>query len=153
MDGVASAFAVVSLALQLADSVKKLYDFWNSVREAPRDIQATTNDLKSLQSILSSIAHDAQHTEPDETLTNALQSCNTEVATLVSILDITHPGFASTRLRTQKLTAIKAVLMGTKLKKFQDIVGRLKTSLLLVQQTHYGQECHISWPQQTRPIV
>ena len=138
LDGVASAFAVVSLALQLADSVKKLYDFWNSVREAPRDIQATTSDLKILPSILSSIAHDAQHTEPDEILTNALQSCNTEVATLVSILDIIQPGVASTRLRTQKWTAIKAVLMGAKLKKFQDIVGRLKTSLLLVQQTHYG---------------
>ncbi|KAK0515563.1 hypothetical protein JMJ35_001597 [Cladonia borealis] len=110
----------------------------DGVAKAPRDIQATTSDLKILQSILSSIAHDAQHTEPDDILTNALQSCNTEVATLVSILDIIQPGFASTRLRTQKWTAIKAVLIGAKLKKFQDIVGRLKTSLLLVQQTHYG---------------
>ena len=138
MDGVASAFAVVSLALQLADSVKKLYDFWDSVRDAPRDIQATTSDLKILQSILSSIAHDAQHTEPDEILANALQSCNTEVSTLVSILEVIQPGFASRRLHTQKWTAIKAVLMGAKLKKFQDIVERLKTSLLLVQQTHDG---------------
>lgn len=138
MDGVSSAFAVVSLALQLADSVKKLYDFWESVRDAPRDIQATTSDLKILQSILSNIAQDAQHTEPDEILTNALQSCNTEVATLVSILEGIQPGFASRRLHTQKWTAIKAVLMGAKLKKFQDIVERLKTSLLLVQQTHYG---------------
>ena len=137
MDGVASAFAVVSLALQLADSVKKLYDFWSSIREAPGDIQATTSDLNVLQSILSSIAHDAQHTEPDEIMTNALQSCNTEVATLFSILDVIQPGFASIRLHTRKWTAIKAVLIGAKLKKFQDIVERLKTSLLLVQQTHY----------------
>ena len=138
MDGVSGAFAVVSLALQLADSVKKLNDFWDSVRDAPKDIQATNSDLKILQSILSSIAHDAQHTEPDDILTNALQSCKTEVATLVSILDVIQPGFASSRLHTQKLTAIKAVLMGAKLKKFQDIVERLKSSLLLVQQTHYG---------------
>ena len=102
MDGAASAFAVVSLALQLADSVKKLYDFWESVRDAPRDIQATTSDLKILQSILSSIAQDAQHTEADEILTNALQSCNTEVATLVSILEGIQPGFSSRRLHTQK---------------------------------------------------
>ena len=138
MDGVASAFAVVSLALQLADNVKKLYDFWNSVKEAPRDIQATTSDLKILQSILSSIAHDAQHTEPDEILANALQSCNTEVATLFGVLDVIQPGFASIRPHIRKWTAIKAVLRGTKLKKFQDIVERLKTSLLLLQQTHYG---------------
>ncbi|KAG8533003.1 uncharacterized protein KY384_001785 [Bacidia gigantensis] len=138
MEGVASAFAVVSLALQLAESVKKLYEFWDSVVEAPRHIQATTTDLKVLQSILCCIADDAQHTQPDELLTNVLQSCNGKVASLLRILGEIDPGFASSKLHTRKWTAIKTVRMSAKLQKFQDTVEKLKVSLLLAQQTHYG---------------
>ena len=138
MDGAASAIAVVSLAIQVADSVKQLYDFWKSVKEAPEDIQAITTDLELLQSIFSNIAHDAQHAEPDQVLTVVLQRCNSNVEKLVTILKAIEPGFASASLRARKWTAVKSVLMNSKLKKFQEIIERLKTSLLLVQQNHYG---------------
>jgi hypothetical protein len=42
MDGLssgASILAVVSLAIQLADSVKKIYEFWESVQDAPEVIR------------------------------------------------------------------------------------------------------------------
>ena len=138
MDGAASAIAVVSLAIQLADSVKQLYSFWKSVKEAPEDVQAITTDLQLLQSIFSNIAHDAQRAEPDQVLTAALQRCHSNVEELVTILKAIEPGFASTSLRARKWTAVKSVLMSSKLRKFQEIIGGLKTSLLLVQQTHYG---------------
>lgn len=35
LSGAASVNAVVSLTVQLAESAKKLYDFWNLVDEAP----------------------------------------------------------------------------------------------------------------------
>ncbi|KAL8742547.1 MAG: hypothetical protein Q9190_004984 [Brigantiaea leucoxantha] len=138
MDGAASAVAVASLAIQLADSVKQLYVFWKSVKEAPENIQAITTDLELLQSVFNIIAHDAQHVVPNPVLTAVLQVCNNNVKKLVAILKRIEPGFASTSLRTRQWTAVKAVFIGPKLKKFQDIIEKLKTSLLLLQQTHYG---------------
>jgi hypothetical protein len=43
MDGLsaaASAIAVVSLAVQIAESLRELCDFWDSIQEAPEDIKA-----------------------------------------------------------------------------------------------------------------
>ena len=42
----ASAFAVVSLAVQLAESANKLYEFWASVKDAPDAIQDMVTDLE-----------------------------------------------------------------------------------------------------------
>ena len=138
MDGAASAIAVVSLAIQLADSIKSLLEFWESVKEAPKEIQVITTDLKLLDSVLSSIASDAQHAEPDEILTRALQHCQGTMNTLLFILKDIEPGFAASSLRIRRWTAIKAVWMNGKLNRFQDQLERLKSSLLLVQQTYNG---------------
>lgn len=48
--------AVISLAFQLSDQVIKLHDFWQSVTNAPEDINAILEDLKLLSTILTEIA-------------------------------------------------------------------------------------------------
>lgn len=136
MEGFSIALGVVPLAVQLADTVKKLCEFWNSVKEAPKEIETATNYLKLLQSILCSIADEAQYTKPDTILTHALEDCHKKVDSLVSTLEDIEPGFASTKARTRKWTAVKTAFMDTKLKKFQDIVESLKSTILLAQQIH-----------------
>ena len=138
MDGASSAIAVVSITIQLADSVRKLYDFWSSVKDAPEDVQGITTDLELLQSVFSNIAYDAQHGEPNAILTAVLWNCNRNVEKLFAILKDIEPGFASASLTTRKWSAIKFVFKEGKVKKFQDIIERLKSSLLLAQQTHHG---------------
>ena len=56
MDAAASVIAVVSIAIQLADSVKKLSDFWKSVEAAPLDVQTMITDLDLLSLVLHDIA-------------------------------------------------------------------------------------------------
>lgn len=73
---------MVSLAVQLADSVKKLCEFWNSVRDAPEDVRAISTELELLMSVLTEIAAGAQHVEPDVALIAVLKHCTLKVKTL-----------------------------------------------------------------------
>lgn len=131
---VASGIAVVTVAVQLAESVKKLCDFWNSIKEAPEEIQAISLDLELLSSVLTQIAYEAQHVEPYATLVATLNSCQVKVKILTTFLSEIEPGFASKSSRLRKWTALKAVLKHGQLMKFQADLERLKVTLLLVQQ-------------------
>ncbi len=129
----ASAIAVVSIGVQLAENVKRLCDFWNSIKEAPEDIQAISADLKLLSSILTEIACEAQHVEPNATLEAALHECSGTVKILGTLLNKIEPGFVSTSSRVRKWTAFKAVLKRAHLRKTEDALEKLKSNLLLVQ--------------------
>lgn len=137
LSAAASGIAVLSVAVQLAESFKKLCDFWTSIKEAPENIRAISVDLELLSSVLTQIALETQHVEPDATLIAALNSCCVKVKTLTTILNEIEPGFASTRFRVRKWTALKATLKHGELLKFQEGLERLKGTLLLVQQNQY----------------
>lgn len=134
LSAAASAIAVASLAIQLAENVKKLCDFWNSIKEAPEDIRAISTDLDLLSSVLTQIAYETQHVEPDATLVAALHGCSIKVNKLATLLNEIEPGLASTRSHLRKWTAFKAVLKHGQLMKFQEALEKLKGTLLLVQQ-------------------
>ena len=137
LSAAASGIAVVSVAIQLAESFKKLSDFWKAIKEAPEDIRAISVDLELLSSVLIQIAYETQHVEPDMTLIAALNGCCVKVKTLTTLLNGIEPGFASTSSRVRKWTAFKAVLKHGELMKFQEALERLKSTLLLVQQNQY----------------
>ena len=133
----ASGIAVLTVAVQLAQSIKKLSDFWSSIKEAPEDIQAIATDVDLLSNVLTRIAHETQHVEPDTALEATLNGCRVKVGKLTALLDEIEPGFASSRPRVRKWTALKAVLKQGQLAKFQVGLDRLKSTLLLVQQYQY----------------
>ena len=130
----ASGIAVLTVAVQLAQSIKKLSDFWTSIKEAPEDIQAIVTDLDLLSNVLIRIAHEAQHVEPDASLAATLNVCLVKVRKLTALLNEIEPAFDSSDLRVRKWTALKAVLKQGQLVKFQVALDRLKGTLLLVQQ-------------------
>ena len=134
MDGAASVFAAVSIAIQLAESVKKLGDFWKSVKEAPQDVQNIITDLDLLTDALCEIALEAQRIEPDATLESALRNCQFNTSLLIDILNELQPGFASSRRAVRKWTAFRSILKWDKIKKFQATVDRLKSTLMLMRQ-------------------
>ena len=137
MDGLsaaASGIAVVSVAIQLAESFKKLSDFWKSIKEAPEDIRAISTDLDLLSSVLAEIARETQHVGPDDTLVAVLNACCGRVKLLTAIVNQIEPGFASASFRVRKCTALKAVSRRGELMKFQEALNSLKGTLLLVQQ-------------------
>ena len=134
METAAGVFAIVSLAIQLAENMKKLSDFWSSVKEAPSDVQAIVDDLDLLCDVLESIASEAHWTESDVLLERILQRCTEYIEKLDAILQEVQPGFASTKRPVRQWTAIKLVVKSDKIKKFQLILDRLKGTLMLVQQ-------------------
>ena len=140
MDGfssTASAIAVVSLAIQLADTAKQLCDFWTSIKDAPEDIRTVIADLELLTSVLAETASEAQHTGPDATLAAVLHSCTGKLKSLTAFTNNLEPGFSSRSSRVRKWAAIKFVLKSEKLTKFQEGLESLKSTLALAQQKRH----------------
>ena len=137
MDGLSSAasgIAVVSLAFQLADGVKRLYEFWESVQGAPSDVRSFASDLQLLSSVLA----DIQTSGGDPSITNlansALESCKIKIESLTDIVKEFEPGLNSHSRRVRKWNALKAVLKRWKIEKFRLLLGEAKVTLILVRQ-------------------
>lgn len=71
----AGVFAVVSVADQLADRIKQLYNFWSAVSEAPANISALAAGLQPLLGILTQISNDGQKYGNDTSTTDVLKQC------------------------------------------------------------------------------
>jgi HPt (histidine-containing phosphotransfer) domain-containing protein len=85
LSGAASVIGVVSLAIQLADSVKKLLNFWDSVQNAPDNVKAMAKGLRVLSVVLDNIeTHQKLHGE-DQTTTELLDSCRDHVTALMNL--------------------------------------------------------------------
>ena len=137
MDGLsaaASGMAVVSLAVQLAGTVKKLHDFWDSMKEAPDEISAIVKDLKLLSSVLANIEQNEQTHGPDPTITSILESCADKVKALVAFVNEFEPEFTSASRRVRKWNAFRATLRSGRLKAFRASLDETKVSLMLAQQ-------------------
>ena len=137
LSGAASGMAVVSLAIQLGASIKHLYDFWASVKDAPDDFYAITTDLSLLASVLAEMAFEEQYFEPDHTLSTVLEACCDKVNKLAHITNEMVPGFASRSLRVRRWTAFRTVLKGERIQRFQKVLEGLKITLMLAQQNYH----------------
>ena len=137
LSGAANGIAVIALAIQLGDSIKKLCEFWTSVKEAPDNVRAITADLQLLSSVLAGIASEEQHFEPDPTLVTALGACRDNVIKLVRIADDMEPGFVSKKPRVRLWTAFKAAIISESIRKSQRILEGLKSTLTLALHNHH----------------
>ncbi|KAL8722314.1 MAG: hypothetical protein Q9225_001162 [Loekoesia sp. 1 TL-2023] len=89
LSGAASLIAVISLAVQLGDSVHKFSKSLKSVRSAPKDLQGLIKNLDRLQCILAEVAQLAEQQRnhgsappPSTTLLTALEDCRTQYQAL-----------------------------------------------------------------------
>lgn len=139
MDPLSVAASVITI-VQLTENVKKLYDFWSSIKEAPDDIRAISTDLQLLVSVLADIAFEAQHADIDPTFEAVLEGCAAKVRALNAIVEGIEPSFASNSNFKRRWASFTVVLKSVKLKKFQESLEGLKSTLMLVQQNQdrYG---------------
>lgn len=68
--------AVLQVAVTLADGLIKLYDFWNTMREAPEDIADIVRDLKCLSTLMNEIANEGHH---GLGILNAMECCEAKI--------------------------------------------------------------------------
>jgi hypothetical protein len=130
----ANVIAFVSLAIQLAQSTKQLYDFWASIKDAPKSIRRLTDDLRLVDAVLEEIEREGRLADPDATCLKALQSCQELVANLNSLADDLAPGFSSSKRHFRAYTALRAVGRSEKIQKFRSSLADMKSTLTLIQQ-------------------
>ena len=141
MDGLsaaASVIAVTSLAFKLAESTKKLFEFWDSIQNAPEEVNDIKLELESLRNVLEQIGHEAQHQPPTRLVEPALRLCSRKINTVKSLTSDIESGFTSSRICTRKWSALQAVLSRKKIEKVQSSLERLKATLILVLVNNVG---------------
>ena len=133
MDAAAGAVAFASIAIQLGQSFVALYQYWESIKEAPADISTVVQDLKLLAAILRQIESDEQKYGQAPEVTDVLKSCMAKVDTLRNLVEELEPGFASKHRLQRKWSALKAVLKNDKVEKFRRSLEETKTTMLLAR--------------------
>jgi hypothetical protein len=93
LSGAASVIAVVSLVVQVSDSIKKLNDFRLSVKNAPQDIEQLSDQLVVLEDILKAVSRKIQ-------AANNLQSLE---------VDASHPLYGAMRICQNIASELKQV--------------------------------------------
>jgi hypothetical protein len=78
-----SVFTVVSLAVQLVSNIQRLADFWDSVKEAPAEVEQIKTELQVLGSLVGSIAKDTGVTiGPGDVSHQCLAACTASIGKL-----------------------------------------------------------------------
>ncbi|KAF7945639.1 uncharacterized protein EAE97_004677 [Botrytis byssoidea] len=136
MDGLSSAsavFAVVSVAVQLVETIHKLVDFWKAVEDAPDNIASIFRELALLSKILTKSHELAQLHSFPEIFDEALKDCCSKILKLHSKVENTRRNLNSSKLRKRKWAAWKIVLQKSEIDSLQKSISEAKTNILHIQ--------------------
>src|SRR4051794_37057141 len=104
MDGASAAFAVVSVAIQLAETVQKLHAFWKSIQDAPSDIKELFGELSTLHTLLIRIGKKNQNLDPS--CGQVLSDCAAKILRLQNQLQKPLSEFKSSKYQRRKWGAL-----------------------------------------------
>jgi hypothetical protein len=135
---VASGMSVMSLGFQVADSIKKLKDFCDFVKDAPEEIRLTLDEIEAMALVLRDIDESvqAQNSLPPATKNAVARSiclCRTCAATLQSLVTELQNGLAKQKRRA----SFKVALTREKLMNIKARIECSKSTLLLANQYYY----------------
>ncbi|MCJ1404577.1 hypothetical protein MMC11_007803 [Xylographa trunciseda] len=123
----------VVTVVTVCDQVRKIYDFWSSVQDAPAEVAVILENLQAIQAITERLAKDPDdYSDPRSPLYPALQACNNSVSRLETLL--AEFDLSNSSRRKRKWAAVKAVWKRDQLERFQVLLERTKSSLVLATQ-------------------
>ncbi|KAI2637754.1 hypothetical protein GGS26DRAFT_426175 [Hypomontagnella submonticulosa] len=137
MDGLsaaASVTGVLSITIQLAGGIKKLYDFFSEVNDAPQEIRETVQELRLLGSFLERLREHEKRQPLDPIAIAVLESCNTKVNGLIKFIAQWEPAYTSRKHRVRTWNSFKATLQRDRLDKLKLSLEETKSSLILIRQ-------------------
>jgi hypothetical protein len=133
-----SVVSFVGLAGQVAQGVNYLYNFFNSMQDAPNDIKSLAAELKILGTILDEVNRDVVDSAAlGAALGAALQLCKDIVAELEGLVqksNLTSKQSKVKRLWSQMSTAFR----NEEFRKYIERLERAKTSLLHAKMSSHG---------------
>lgn len=131
MDGLsaaASGIAVVSIAIQLGDSLQKASDFIESIQEAPEDIESTFSELQILSSLLQEIR---PLLGTNSSAKASLENLEGKISSFMDLVNRYKPGLCSRRRQTRKWSAVKVATKREQFKKLRESLNDTKSTLML----------------------
>jgi hypothetical protein len=149
LSSTSSVFAVLSLTIQLGDSVKKLCEFFQSIEEAPQYIVSIFNDLSIISSIAESIRREAEtpgpHTRTLDTSIRALSQCCDKAEQLKSLVSkyelVTYSSDRSKRV----WPACKVAWKANAIRKSSDAFRDAKMTLMLARLESFRYTSFLSY--------
>jgi hypothetical protein len=133
-----SVFAVVSLAVQLGSNIKRLADFWDSVKEAPAEVEQIKTELQVLGSLVNSIAKDTGATTgPGDVLHQCLAACTASIGKLERLCRDLDNGLNGNGIR-RKWTCLKKAVREKQLASYWTEIERAKSMLIMYQCLRNG---------------
>lgn len=135
-----SVLAVVSLALQLATTVQHLVDFWETVKDAPAEVEEIRSQLRVLSALLRSIEVDTKHSSDDDGSSLAhdcLLICQRSIFKLEKLSKKWNDELSRGGMR-QKWSCVRKAMKEKELASYWDELERTKSTLLLYQSSRNG---------------
>lgn len=133
--GVAGSLtSFIGLAGQVAQGVNYLYNFFNSMKDAPKDIRSLATELKILGTILAEVNRDGIDSAP---MRAALQCCKDATGDLEGLVrksNLTTDQSKARRVWSQMGVAFR----NEKFRKYTDRLERAKTTLLHAKIEAHG---------------
>lgn len=137
MDGLsaaASGIAVVSIAIQVSDSLQKVSDFIESIQEAPEDIESTSSELQILSSLLEDIRLHNPLLNTNASAQAILESLEKKISSFMDLVNRYKPGLDSQSRRRRTWNAFRVASQREKFKKLKESLNDTKTTLILALQ-------------------
>ena len=143
LSGAASVIGVASLAIQLCEELKKVHDFWQSVKDAPDDIAHISAEINLFMTWLAVIANNYQrqgfnHRNPNHVAaTDTLKLCLATVHDMNDGVKDLESLFSAGSL-SRRRASIKFFFRKDKREKVIQQIERMKSLLLIVQTCYIG---------------
>jgi hypothetical protein len=129
-----SVVSFIGLAGQIAQGVNYLYNFFDSVQDAPSDIRLLVEELKALGDVLDEVDGDQIDTAPLQT---ALQRCKDVIRDLEGLVQKSK--LTSEQSKTRKLwSQMGTAFRNEKFRKYIERLERAKTTVLYARLQAHG---------------
>lgn len=123
------AFGVISVTIQLADSLKRLIDLLESVQQAPDDFETLLTDLRLLFKLLDKNERHSKYA--DENMRDALSFLLKKVVAFMTLVNRYEPGLHSNTQRSRKWSAVKVAFRSKTFEKLRVSIMNIKMTLML----------------------
>ena len=134
---VASGVSIVSLAAEVARSVRTIKDLWADIKDADKSIKTLIEELETISTVLMDIAEESKDQELETPLRNSnslarsLNLCHAGARQLRDIVDDIQKNLAS---KGRKWARVRLFLQKDKVTKFRAQLESAKSSLVLSHQ-------------------
>jgi hypothetical protein len=133
LSGASSVIAVGSIAIQLAENIKKIVEFGRAVEHAPTRICALFHDLEVLESAITQIHRTNNRVTFDSVNEAVLKNCEKKISALQKTIQPAILNLKSNKLRCRKWSAFKITLKEEEILSLQKSIEEAKSTLQLVQ--------------------